>query len=156
MAVFGSAIEEFQHEPGDLNRFRLGPLTHEKIMKSMGMRNPINHVTACIKKEALHDVGGYEEVSLFEDYFLWLKMAKSQYRFMNYPNVHVDVRVEGMVSRRHGLQYFLKEVAFASKARRLGAFGFLTFLTYLALRIPVRFAPLSFTTSLYRFMRRNG
>ena len=45
--------------------------------KSIIKRNPINHVTVMFKKDSILEVGNYENLPYFEDYYLWCKLIKS-------------------------------------------------------------------------------
>lgn len=46
------------------------PITSKKIYDFSKKRNPLNHMSVMFRKSAVLSVGGYEQVSLFEDYFL--------------------------------------------------------------------------------------
>lgn len=93
--VFGAQIEEFHGQIGDLGSQRQVPLNKKEISSYAKSRNPMNHVTVCIKREALEDVGGYEGVLWHEDYYLWLKMISKNKEMANMPDVQVYVRVKG-------------------------------------------------------------
>ena len=49
--AFGGYIEEFNKIPGDLRRTRVVPLDEKEIRSVLRQRNPMNHVTMCIKKK---------------------------------------------------------------------------------------------------------
>ena len=49
---------------------------HEKILKKIYLRNPINHSTVFFKKKTIMDAGNYEDVRFYEDYFFGLKCLK--------------------------------------------------------------------------------
>ena len=64
-------------------------------------RNPMNHVTACIKRSALMKAGGYQTLLLLEDYLLWLNMIISGAKLANINESLVYVRVgNGFDSKR--------------------------------------------------------
>ena len=64
-------------------------------------RNPMNHVTACIKRTALQQCGGYQTLLLLEDYYLWLNMIASGCKLANINESLVYVRVgNGFNSKR--------------------------------------------------------
>ena len=64
-------------------------------------RNPMNHVTVCIKKTALIKCGGYQTLLLLEDYYLWLRMIATGGRLANINESLVYVRVgNGFDSKR--------------------------------------------------------
>lgn len=100
--VLGTDIAEFYVSPdeGDL-RIRRCPSSHADIVKMGKKRNPMNHVTVCIKKTALQKCGGYETLLLLEDYYLWLKMIVAGCKLANINESLVYVRVgNGFHSKR--------------------------------------------------------
>lgn len=104
--AFGGYIEEFESELGDLDRIRRVPLSEIEIRKMLKMRNPMNHVSMCIKKDALFKAGNYEHMPFCEDYYLWVKMLVKGLKLANIPEVLVRVRVgNGFIGRRSSREY---------------------------------------------------
>ena len=76
-------------------------MNHEDIVKMGKKRNPMNHVTVCIKKEALVNSGGYQSLLYLEDYYLWLRMIVNNCKLENLNETLVLVRVgNGFEGRR--------------------------------------------------------
>lgn len=100
--VLGTDIAEFQvNEQEENKRVRVCPAEHDDIVKMGKKRNPMNHVTACIKRTALQKCGGYKTLLLLEDYYLWLNMIASGCRLANINESLVYVRVgNGFDSKR--------------------------------------------------------
>lgn len=99
--VVGTYIAEFNDNANESMRVRVVPLNHDEIVKLAKKRNPMNHVTVCIKKSALVACGGYETVLLLEDYFLWLKMIVAGCKLTTIPESLVYVRIgNGFNSKR--------------------------------------------------------
>lgn len=99
--VLGTDISEFQISIDENMRKRSCPKNHQDIVKMGKSRNPMNHVTVCIKKTALEACGGYETLLLLEDYFLWLKMIVANCQLANIQESLVYVRVgNGFDSKR--------------------------------------------------------
>ena len=100
--VLGTDIAEFYCNPSEQNmRIRACPPKHDEIVKMGKKRNPMNHVSVCIKKEALMKCGGYESLLLLEDYYLWLKMVASGCILGNINETLVYVRIgNGFHSKR--------------------------------------------------------
>lgn len=97
----GTYIAEFNETPDEEMRVRVVPEDHVGIMKMGKKRNPMNHVSVCIKKEALFKCGGYETLLLLEDYYLWLKMIAAGFKLGNIPESLVYVRIgNGFNSKR--------------------------------------------------------
>lgn len=100
--VLGGNIAEFDQTPEEENmRLRVCSQKHDDIVKMGKRRNPMNHVTVCIKRSALEKCGGYESVLLTEDYYLWLKMIAAGCKLENIHETMVYVRVgNGFTTRR--------------------------------------------------------
>ena len=98
----GTDIAEFNEDPfNEETRLRVCPAKHEDIVKMAKKRNPMNHVTACIKKSALMKAGGYQTLLLLEDYLLWLNMIIDGCKLANINETMVYVRVgNGFDSKR--------------------------------------------------------
>ena len=90
--VLGTDIAEFDVDVDEKKRIRQCPKDHNGIVEMGKSRNPMNHVSVCMKKTALYECGNYEEVALLEDYFLWLKMIVAGKTLANYNEPLVYVR----------------------------------------------------------------
>ena len=75
--VVGTDIAEFNTSLTENMRIRACPAKHDDIVKMGKHRNPMNHVSVCMKKSALEQCGGYRTLLLLEDYYLWLNMIAS-------------------------------------------------------------------------------
>ena len=100
--VLGTDIAEFNESPDENDkRVRVCPAKHEDIVKMGKKRNPMNHVTVCMKKSALMKSGGYQTLLLLEDYYLWLNMIVADCILANINESLVYVRVgNGFDSKR--------------------------------------------------------
>lgn len=100
--VLGTDIAEFIESPDEENkRVRACPAEHKDIVRMGKKRNPMNHVTVCIKKSALEKSGGYKTLFLLEDYYLWLNMIIAGCTLANMNEALVYVRVgNGFDSKR--------------------------------------------------------
>lgn len=101
--VIGGDIAEFNHDPlGEEMRVRACPAKHDEIVMMAKKRNPMNHVTACIKRSALESCGGYQTLLLLEDYLLWLNMITSGAKLANINETLVYVRVGNGFDNKRG------------------------------------------------------
>ena len=101
--VLGGSITEFNEAPTEQNlRKRVCFQKHEDIVKMGKKRNPMNHVTVCIKKEALEKAGGYLPLKYVEDYYLWVRMIKANCVLANIDNTLVNVRIGKSFTHRRG------------------------------------------------------
>ena len=68
--IVGGNILEFA-EGTNITNTRIVPEKKEEIYKYAKKRNPMNHVTVMFKKDTILEVGNYENLPYFEDYYLW-------------------------------------------------------------------------------------
>lgn len=109
--VVGSWIEEFDINPGDLERVRRVPVTHAEIFEFGKWRQPVNNVTTIFTRSAYYKAGGYQPIRYVEDYDLWVRMLKIGIKFHNIPEVLVHVRCgKSMLERRSGIPYLTVEL----------------------------------------------
>lgn len=100
--VLGTDIAEFKQSVNENNkRIRRCPAKHEDIVQMGKRRNPMNHVSVCMKKASLIKSGGYKTLLLLEDYYLWLHMIAAGCTLANLNESLVYVRVgNGFDSKR--------------------------------------------------------
>jgi glycosyltransferase involved in cell wall biosynthesis len=116
IAALGSYVDEFNIYPGDIKSTRKLPITHDKLEEISKKRNPFNHPTVMFKKDVVENVGSYQEIPLFEDYYLWLKIINNGYIISNLPESLLHFRTgNDMIGRRHGWSYAKKEIRFYNK-----------------------------------------
>ncbi len=100
--ILGGFTEEFENNPGDLQRIRKVPTTHKDIVKSLRKRNALNHPTVMFRRKAFESVGGYStDFGKMEDYKLWIDFLLNGFVFANLDCVLVNMRVgNGFLNRR--------------------------------------------------------
>lgn len=99
--VLGTDIAEFNDENDNYKRIRSCPAEHKDIVRMGKRRNPMNHVSVCMKRSALEKSGGYKPLLLLEDYYLWLRMIVAGCKMANLNVPLVNVRVgNGFESKR--------------------------------------------------------
>lgn len=100
--VVGTDIAEFNQSPAEPDkRVRSCPENHDDIVRMGKRRNPMNHVSVCMKKSALMKCGGYQTLLLLEDYYLWVHMIGAGCKLANIHESLVYVRVgNGFNSKR--------------------------------------------------------
>lgn len=92
--VLGTDIVEFYNDPLEkCKRVRSCPSRHDQIVTMSKRRNPMNHVSVCIKKSALVMCGGYKHLLLLEDYYLWIRMISCGCQLANINEPLVFVRI---------------------------------------------------------------
>ncbi len=121
LAALGGAIDEIT--PDARRRLKTMPLDHPAIARRARWRNPINHMTAFIRLEAVRDCGGWPAIERKEDYGLWLTMIARGWRLANLPEVLVDARLGAdFTGRRGGLHNLASEYALYGLRRGLPGF----------------------------------
>jgi glycosyltransferase involved in cell wall biosynthesis len=118
--VLGAGLEEFW--PDGRTRAKIMPQSHDAIVRWARFRNPINHMTAFVRVEAMQDCGGYPDIPLKEDYGLWLTMMGKGYRFANLAAPLVRARLGAdFYRRRSGVRHLASEISlFRLKRKMLG------------------------------------
>lgn len=107
IAVAGGQISEFINTEDNIVGYRRVPTNPLDCKKYYQDRDPINHMTAMLRKSAIIAVGNYQPWHLDEDSFLWGRILKDGYLIANLPDVLVNVRVGNeMYARRGGWNYF--------------------------------------------------
>lgn len=157
--VVGSAIEEFQADEqldAALRGARVGmvrtpPLSAAEIARAARFRSPFNHPSVVYRRSAVAAAGGYEDLPLMEDYWLFARMLAGGARALNVREPLVLYRVgAGAYARRGGLQLLRSELRIQ---RRLRAAGFTTtpqMVRNMALRGGYRLVPKALRRLAYR------
>jgi len=155
ISVVGGIIEEFKEAPGDLNRYRHLPENFLAIKKLSKYRNPLNHPTVMFRKSHILEVGSYEDMLYFEDYFLWCKLLLRNYKISNLNDVLLYFRTdEKMINRRRGFQYLKHEYNFFKNLMRIGFINFLEFLVLISVKLPLRMLPKNILSKFYNLFRK--
>ncbi|GAA4421645.1 glycosyltransferase [Georgenia halophila] len=108
--LVGSAITEFEEEGGPLGLTRRLPTEPEEIAAVARFRDPFNHPSVVYRRSAVVRAGGYRNLDLMEDYWLFVRMIISGAKVANVPHSLVLYRVGGgAYSRRGGLRLLRSE-----------------------------------------------
>lgn len=119
--IVGSWVDEFSGDPSQVISTRRLPETHEEILRFSRYRNPMNHPTVMMRKEAVLRAGNYQHCPLFEDYDLWVRMLRRGARFHNLQESLLSFRLTSQLfSRRGGSHYIRQEIRFQRHLRALG------------------------------------
>ena len=100
--VLGGDFEEFKQSIFERKKTKRACFAEQSdIVRMSKTRNPMNHVTVCIKKESLEQAGGYLPLRYVEDYYLWVRMISQGFVLANINETLVYVRVgNGFTTRR--------------------------------------------------------
>ncbi|WP_304502156.1 glycosyltransferase [Brachybacterium sp. FME24] len=141
--LLGGAMREFSDrlEPGH-GPLRARPTTHDEIVEYMPHHSPFHHPTVVMRRSVALAVGGYRELPLLEDYWLWERMMLGGARLGNLPEVVVDYRVDDdLFARRGGWRLYASDVRLQRHMVRDRVTSPALFLRNLTLRGAYRFAP---------------
>lgn len=149
-------ISEFETDPKVPFGVRHLPTTNEEIIKFSKKRNPMNHVAVMFKKNAVESAGGYRETfHLFEDYYLWVRMLRKEYKAQNIPDVLVDVRTPAdMYLRRGSRDYAKTMMKFHKWLRSIGWTSEIDFLTGAVPHAAVCVMPNGIRKMIYKGLRK--
>ncbi|MHB8107543.1 MAG: glycosyltransferase [Candidatus Cryosericum sp.] len=122
ITVVGSWIAEFETDPHTPVAFREPPCDPDELRRYAKFRNPLNHMTVMMRRDAVVSVGGYstERMNL-EDYLLWIQLLSVDFRLANIPEHLVYARAGyGMYGRRGGWRWAVSTIHFLNRARNTG------------------------------------
>lgn len=104
--IVSAAIEEFSISPNLIDSRRIPPEYHNDICSFAKKRNPFNHPCVMYRKSAVEKAGGYQEIFLLEDYFLWVRMLINGSKGYNIQEPLLWMRAgSDMYKRRGGWKY---------------------------------------------------
>ena len=155
--VLGSAMYEFTSDPSKPDRLKPCKTQHRDIVQSLAMRNPVNHPTVCIRRTLLESVGGYPQLPLLEDYFLWAKLIQKGATFKNLAEPLYLFRFDdATLQRRGGLGNFKNEVWLRRWMHQQGLISLPQLCFSTLLQVLLRFAPLSLRRWFWHRSRQSG
>lgn len=141
--LLGGAMQEFSDRiaPGE-GPLRTRPLAHDEIVHYLGRHSPFHHPTIVLRRSVVLAVGGYRDLPLLEDYWLWERMMLGGARMANVEEVVVDYRVdEHLFERRGGWTLFTSDLRLQRTMLLDRVIGPRAFLTNVVLRGGYRLAP---------------
>jgi glycosyltransferase involved in cell wall biosynthesis len=160
--IVGAGLLEFGRDTDDIVGCRTPPSEPEDIARYARIHDPFNHPTVIYRRTAVVAAGGYGDLPLMEDYWLFARMLANGARAANVPEPLVYYRVgAGAYQRRGGRTLLRSELALQ---RRLRAEGFTSPVQYVrnvAIRGGYRLLPWWVRRTAYRLIvapygRRRG
>lgn len=141
--LLGGAMQEFSDAvPPGTGILRRRPLEHQGIIDYLGYHSPFHHPTVVLRRSVALAVGGYRDLALLEDYWLWERMMLGGARMANLPEVVVDYRVdEKLFARRGGWTLYRSDLRLQRIMLADRVVGPATFLRNAVLRGAYRLAP---------------
>jgi glycosyltransferase involved in cell wall biosynthesis len=155
--MIGAGMFEFEDDSGRVLGTRTPPIGEERIARYARFHDPFNHPTVVYRKSAVHRAGGYQELGLMEDYWLFARMIHSGARVDNLAAPLVMYRVgAGAYRRRGGVRQLRAEVRLQTALRRLGFTSRTQRVRNLAVRASYRLVPVGIRRVAYRALIAPG
>lgn len=121
IGMVSGIVEEFTTDPSIIDARRVPPEKHEDILKFAKKRNPFNHPCIMYRRSAVEAAGGYQEIFLLEDYFLWVRMLLNGTIGYNIQEPLIWMRAgSDMYKRRAGMKYAKAQVRLFSVFYSIG------------------------------------
>jgi glycosyltransferase involved in cell wall biosynthesis len=156
--LLGSGMLEFQDEIGTIVGRRV-PHTGQPVIEHYArFHDPFSHPTVVYRKSAVEKAGGYQQLGLMEDYWLFARMLASGARVDNVADPLVMYRVgEGAYARRGGRAQWRSELQLQKALRRIRFTSRAQYLRNVTVRGLYRFVPEGLRRIAYRrFIARGG
>ena len=153
--ICSSWVSEFDEDENTITGYRIVPKTHQAIIRLAKIRSPLNHPAVMYKKSAILNAGGYEQITWFEDYFLWIKMIMNGATFYNIQEPLVKMHAgHSQILRRAGIAYAKSEYEFQKRIFKLGFLNRYEFIRNTFIRFVTRIVPKRLTRQIYKLLRK--
>jgi glycosyltransferase involved in cell wall biosynthesis len=156
--LVGSALLEFGDHEDDIVGTRTPPIVEAEIKRWARFADPFNHPTVVYRRDMVQRAGGYRDLPLMEDYWLFARMIEAGARVANVPDALVKYRIgAGAYARRGGFELLRSELALQRQFRAMGFVTRRQYLRNLVVRGGYRLVPESLRKAAYgRLIARKG
>lgn len=152
----GTLVTEFEGDIAQPIALVDLPEKHEDIIKFGKRRCPFRHPSLMFKKSAVLAAGNYQEMPLFEDYDLYMRLASSGCIFYNIQESLVYVRTsQDFFARRGSFAYMRKMLHFKRTCLARGDYTLPEFFSCTVPHIVVCLMPNSLRAFVYKHMLRS-
>ncbi|WP_288750908.1 glycosyltransferase [uncultured Corynebacterium sp.] len=154
VAALGSAMEEFEHTPGDRGTIRALPRDPNAYVK---INSPLNHPAVTFRTDAVKAVGGYQHVPFMEDYDLWARLIAAGHTLANLDEPLTYFRVtDDQLRRRASADTRRAERTMQANLVEYGLISRPRALANLAVRNLYRALPIGLTKRVYSVLFHRG
>lgn len=154
LSVCGSAIKEVEQQSLNLISIRNVKEFSESINNDVLKRNPFNHMTVMFKRGGVSKVGGYQDMTSMEDWYLWLRVIADKQVCYNIQEPLVIARTGlELMARRSGFNYVKYEFNIAKAKLVLFPSSFFEILFYFLIRSFPRVLPKKILRIVYKISR---
>jgi hypothetical protein len=149
--LVGSALLEFHDDEDDIVGLRTPPIGEDAIRSWSRFHDPFNHPTVVYRRSMVQAVGGYRDLPLMEDYWLFARMIDAGARVANVAEPLVKYRVgAGAYARRGGWQLLRSEILLQRQFRAAGFTTRSQYVRNVAVRGGYRLVPEAIRRVAYR------
>jgi glycosyltransferase involved in cell wall biosynthesis len=149
--IVGAGLLEFGRDTDDIVGRRTPPSDPEQIARYARLHDPFNHPTVVYRRQAVLGAGGYGDLPLMEDYWLFARMLANGARAINVVEPLVYYRVgAGAYKRRGGTRLLRSELALQRRLREQGFTSRTQYARNVLVRGGYRLFPAWFRRLVYR------
>ncbi|MCP2343608.1 glycosyltransferase [Actinomadura rupiterrae] len=149
----GAGLLEFATSVDDLVGLRTPPSDPKDIARYSRLHDPFNHPTVVYRRRAVDAAGGYGDLPLMEDYWLFVRMIAGGARVVNVPEPLVYYRVgDGAYERRGGRDLLRSEIRLQREMLRGGHLSRTQYVRNLVIRGGYRLVPTVVRRPVYRMV----
>lgn len=153
----GSNVIEFAGSINNPISFVKLPETDSEIIKFGRRRCPYRHPALMYRKNAVMNAGNYQPMPLFEDYDLYMRLARTGCVFYNVQESLVYMRVSpDFYMRRGGVGYMKKMLSFKTTCLKRGDINIIDYLASVIPHVVVCLLPNNLRTGFYKRFLRAG
>lgn len=149
--IVGAGLIEFAETPDEVVGRRVPPVGRDEIRRYARLHDPFNHPTVVYRRQAVLAVGGYGDLPLMEDYWLFARMLADGAEPVNIAEPLVYYRVgDGAYQRRGGRNLLRSEIRLQRQMRDDGFTNSFQFARNVVVRGGYRLVPWWIRRTLYR------
>ncbi len=151
--IVGAGLIEFDADTKLPGRRRVPPTDPDDIRRYARIHDPFNHPTVIYRRSAVLAAGGYGDLPLMEDYWLFSRMLAAGARPMNVSEPLVYYRVgSGAYQRRGGREQLRSELALQRRLRDTGLINRVQYVRNVIVRGGYRLLPWRLRRTIYRLI----
>jgi glycosyltransferase involved in cell wall biosynthesis len=149
--LVGAGLLEFGADIDDVRGLRIPPADPSDIVRYARIHDPFNHPTVIYRRSIVAAAGGYGDLPLMEDYWLFARMIANGAKVANVPEPLVYYRVgDGAYERRGGRVLLRSELRLQRALRRQGFTTRTQYMRNIAIRGSYRLTPTWIRRLCYR------
>ncbi|MFF5260130.1 glycosyltransferase [Actinomadura viridis] len=151
--LVGAGLLEFGADVGDIVGRRTPPSDPHDIARYSRLHDPFNHPTVVYRRSAVIAAGGYGDLPLMEDYWLFVRMIANGAKVVNVAEPLVYYRVgDGAYERRGGRDLLRSELRLQREMRREGFISPPQYVRNVVVRGGYRLVPTLIRRPVYRWV----